>query len=134
MYVDTAVVRQIEDLFGQDLAVCRDHDTLRVDLLDDIKRLTVTQGLRLINGQSVLKRAYLHLGRCHHHFSAAGLIGLGEHRRDLVSRFDQAFQTGYGEIGCTHEYDLHSSSSLISRSSSSVNIRSTFDLKMMPSR
>ena len=105
-------------------------------LLDESQGGAVPQLGGLMHRDIVGQSALLHRRSLKLHTPVLGLVRLGEHPADLVTRLNQSLQRGHREIGRTHKEDSHASSSsaIISSNSSLVYRRPASSVNRWPSR
>ena len=107
MNVDAAVFRHIQNLLGEDLPEGGHHENLRVKFLQLFHRLRLPDADRLKHLNALLKRIFLHRRHLQSLASAFGLIRLGHHGRNLMSRFIQRLQHTRRQLWRSHKNDFH---------------------------
>ena len=146
--VDAPPGGQGKDLIGEETAIGRHHNQLRVQLLQNGQGGPVPQCLGLIDGDAVDQGPLLHRGGLELIVVPAYRpVRLTEHTRQLMSGPHQPLQRGDCKLRGAHEDDSHllllllrfafssfSSWDMISSSSSAVYSRSACSSYICPSR
>ena len=107
MNIYTSVFGKIEYILGQNLSVCHNGDELWFKLIENLFKLPVFQGLRLINRNVFAYRVLFDGRRCKLVSSALWLVGLCYRAAYVKTVRHKYIQTRNGKIGRSHKKNFH---------------------------
>ena len=108
MDIDTPLGGQRKNIVGEEAAIGRHHDQLRLQLPQNGQGGPVPQGLRLIDGDTAGQGTGLHRGGLELIVVPAHRpVRLTEHAHHLMPRLRQSLQRGDGKFWGAHEDDSH---------------------------
>ena len=126
VHIDTAQRRQIQHRLGQQLAIGHHQNQIRLQCAERVQRCLVLERRRLKDGNPLFQRVFLHRRHGQLHPAVLRRVRLRKHTSHLIAGLADALETCAGNLGRSHKYQFHSSSSSLASSSNSsgVSIRS----------
>src|ERR1039458_5758527 len=107
VYIDDTEGGEIDHHLRDNLPVAHHHHGVARHAAQILHRFGTAHAFRLVNRQTERERRLLHRRRSRILPPTARPVGLREHRRHFVPRFDDGMQRGNGESGSAQEYQAH---------------------------
>ena len=111
MDVHTAVARQFQNFFGQELPEGRDDKEICLLRAEQVDKARIPRAFRLCDRNTETKRLFLDRRKLHRMPSAPRLVGLRHNQCDLMARLTERAERRNRKIRRSEIDDSHASSS-----------------------